>query len=195
MTVTKAEFILALRKKLSSLPAEELEERLTFYIEMIEDRMEEGLLETEAVAAVGSVEEIAAQILADTSPAPPLPESAGKQRTRNSWTSLLLILGSPIWICLAIAAFAVIFSLYVSLWAVLISLWAIFISCIACAFGCLAAGLVLMIISSPLTGTVLVGGGLVCAGLAIFLFFGCKAATKVTLLLTKKLVMWRKRNG
>ncbi len=41
--MTKQEFIAELRKGLSGLPKKELEERLTFYSEMIDDRMEEGL--------------------------------------------------------------------------------------------------------------------------------------------------------
>ena len=41
--MTKLDFLFSLEKKLSSLPRKELEERLGFYAEMIEDRMEEGL--------------------------------------------------------------------------------------------------------------------------------------------------------
>lgn len=39
--MTKLQFLMALHEKLSGLPREE--ERLSFYSEMIEDRMEEGL--------------------------------------------------------------------------------------------------------------------------------------------------------
>jgi uncharacterized membrane protein len=47
----KQEFLTRLGKALSGLPREDIEERLNFYSEMIEDRMEEGLSEEEAVAA------------------------------------------------------------------------------------------------------------------------------------------------
>jgi len=63
--MTKLNFLIALNEKLSGLPREEAEERLRFYSEMIEDRMEEGLTEEEAVAAVGYIVEIAAHITAD----------------------------------------------------------------------------------------------------------------------------------
>ena len=43
----KQEFLAQLRKALSGLPQDEIEERLTFYGEMIDDRMEEGLSEEE----------------------------------------------------------------------------------------------------------------------------------------------------
>ena len=47
----KQEFLAQLRKGLQGLPQEDIEERLTFYSEMIDDRMEEGLSEEEAVSA------------------------------------------------------------------------------------------------------------------------------------------------
>ncbi len=59
--MTKIQFLLTLNKSLSGLPQDEIEERLTFYSEMIDDRMEEGLSEDEAIAAIGSVEEIVTQ--------------------------------------------------------------------------------------------------------------------------------------
>ena len=54
----KQEFLAQLRDALCGLPQRDIDERLTFYSEMIDDRMEEGLSEEEAVAAVGSVDEI-----------------------------------------------------------------------------------------------------------------------------------------
>ena len=52
--MNKQEFLSRLRKQLKGL--EDKEERITFYSEMIDDRMEEGLSEEEAVAAVGSLD-------------------------------------------------------------------------------------------------------------------------------------------
>ena len=45
--MTKKEFLSGLRKKLSGLPQEDSEERLNFYSEIIDDRVEEGLSEEE----------------------------------------------------------------------------------------------------------------------------------------------------
>ena len=63
--MNKIQFLLELDKALSRLPAVEKEERLRFYSEIIEDRTEEGLTEEEAVAAVGTVRDIAEQITAE----------------------------------------------------------------------------------------------------------------------------------
>lgn len=188
----KQEFLLQLRKKLSGLPQDDMEERLTFYSEMIEDRMEEGLSEEEAVLAVGSVDEIVAQVVADMPLAKIAKERIKPKRRLKAWEIVLLALGSPIWLSLTIAAAAVILSLYVSLWSVIISLWAVWGSLIGCALGSAAVGIVMVCNGNALAGTAMIGGGIVCAGLLVFLFFGCKAATKGILMLTKKFALWIK---
>ena len=119
--MTKLEFILALNERLKHLPQDEVKERISFYSEMIEDRMEEGLSEEDAVAAVGSIDEIAAQTKPEKAPA-----SKKQKRRLKAWEIVLLSLGSPIWLSLLIAAFAVALSLFVVLWALIICLWAVF---------------------------------------------------------------------
>ncbi len=181
--MTKLEFILALNERLSGLPQDDVRERLNFYSEMIEDRVEEGLSEEKAVAAVGSVDEIVAQITDDLSPAK---EKTKPKRRIRVWETVLLVLGSPVWISLLIAAAAVAISLYVSLWAVIVSLWAAFGTFVACAFAAVFSGAVFCFGESALVGIAMIGVGMVCAGLSILFFFGCKAATVGTVWLTKK---------
>ena len=64
--MNKTEFSDALRRALGKLPSYEVEQSIAFYEEMIADRMEDGMREEEAVAALGPVEAIAAQIIAET---------------------------------------------------------------------------------------------------------------------------------
>ncbi len=189
----KQDFIERLRKKLSNFPKEDVEEHLTFYSEMIDDRIEEGLTEETAVSEIGSVDEIAAQITADI-PLPKIVTKNAKSKKRlNTWEIVLLSVGSPIWFSLLIAAFAVLFSLYASLWAVILSIWAVFASLIACAFAGVLFAVVLACSGNAAIGIASIAASLVCAGLGIFLFFGCKAATNGTLLLTKKIALCVKR--
>ena len=63
----KQEFLSQLRARLGGLPHRDVEERLNFYGEMIDDRMEEGRSEDEAVSDIGSVEEIAAHFFVSAS--------------------------------------------------------------------------------------------------------------------------------
>ncbi|MBQ2388268.1 MAG: DUF1700 domain-containing protein [Clostridia bacterium] len=133
--MNKQEFFEQLRKGLSGLPKDDIEERLTFYKEMIEDRIEDGLSEEDAVSAVGEVNEIVSQIAADIPLTKIAKERIKIKRRLSAGEIVLLVLGSPIWLSLGIAAFAIILSLYISLWAIIISLWAVFGSLVGCAFG------------------------------------------------------------
>ena len=190
--MSKQEFLAQLRKGLSGLPQDDIEERLTFYSEMIEDRMEEGLSEGEAVSAVGSVDEIVTQVVAETPLAKIAKERIKSKRRLSAGEIVLLVLGSPIWLSLGIAAFAVFFSLYISLWAVIISLWAVFVSLAACSIGGVLACIIFAVSGNGASGVAMLAAGIVCAGLSIFAFYGCKAATKGTLILTKKIAIWIK---
>lgn len=186
--MTKLDFLLSLHTRLAGLPQDEVEERLHFYSEMIEDRMEEGFTEEQAVEAVGSVDEIAAQIVADIPLAKIAKVTIKPKRQLTTGGIVLLVLGAPLWLPLLIAAVAVILSLYVSLWSVIISLWAVFVSLIATAFGVVIGGAGFAIGGNTLSGIAMIGAGLTCAGLAIFLFFLCRAATRGTVQLTKSIL-------
>ena len=185
--MSKQEFLADLKAKLSGLPKQEVEERLVFYSEMIDDRIEEGQTEQAAVLGVGPVNEIAAQIIADIPFSKIAKERMKPNRRIGTWEIVLLVLGSPIWFSLAIAAFAVILSLYAVLWSVIVSLWSVFASLAASSVAGVIAGIIFAVMENALSGIFTIGAGLICAGLAIFLFFACKTATKGIILVTKKL--------
>ncbi len=187
--MNKRDFLAELRKGLSGLPQADIEERLTFYSEMLDDRMEEGLSEEEAVAAIGDVDGIVRHTVADTPLARIAKERMRPKRRLKAWEIVLLALGSPIWLSLGIAAAAVILALYVSLWAVMISLWAIFASLAVCAVGSVPVCIILASRGGAATELAALAAGLVCAGLAIFMFFACKKATQGILALTKKITI------
>lgn len=178
--MTKQEFLKKLKRKLSGLSRQEALERVSFYSEMIDDRIEEGLSESEAILAIGSVDSVASEIL----------ESAPKKERKKRSTAeiTLLILGSPVWISLIIAAFAVVLSLYISLCAVVICIWAVGVSLFICGFVGVFAGIFYAVIGHGTFGLALVGVSLVCLGLSVFVYFGCKAATKGAVKLTKKII-------
>ena len=188
----KQAFLTALRSGLSGLPQDDIEERLTFYGEMIDDRMEEGLSEEEAVAAIGEVSEIVRQAVADTPLAKIAKERIRPKRRLKTWEIVLLALGSPIWLSLAIAAAAVLFAVIVSLWSVILSLWAVFASLVVSAVAAVPTGAFFAMGGHGAAGLAMLSAGLVCAGLTILLFFGCMGAMKGILRLTKKITLWTK---
>ena len=115
------EFIAKLKSKLRSFSKQEVKERISFYLEMIDDRIEEGLTEKEAIASIGSIDEIASQIASECSEE----ESVTEKRKLTAWETALLIIGSPIWLPLLLAAFIIIGAVYICVWAVIIVFWAV----------------------------------------------------------------------
>ncbi len=113
----KQEFLERLKVRLSVFSRGDVRERVNFYSEMIDDRMEEGLSEEEAVEAVGSLEEIASQISAENRLSNPK-KSTQRCGGLKTWEIIILILGFPIWGSLLIAFFAVVWSLNLTLWAI-----------------------------------------------------------------------------
>ena len=188
--MTKQEFLTSLRIKLSGLPRSEIEERLNFYGEMIDDRMEEGLSEREAVLAIGSADSVALSVLRETSTVRKEQKSEIANRRMKWWEILLLALGSPIWLSLLIAMFAVIISAYAVVWALVVSVWAVFAALIGCAVGCLGFSVLTICQGMVAQGIAMFAASLVCAGLGIFLLFGCISATKGTVELTRASVGW-----
>ncbi len=188
ITVKKSEFLYRLDERLDALPPEDVKRSLDYYAEMIDERVESGMSEEEAVAELSAPEDIAEQILGDIAP-----KGARKvqKRTRkmSAFTIVLLVLGSPVWVSLLIAAFAVILCLYVSLWAVIISLWATFGSLVGGTFGAIVCAVGHILGGNTVSGIAILGAGTVCAGLSILLFYVCKWATKAAALLPKWMIV------
>ena len=183
--MNKVEFMQKLKDGLAGLSPKDREEQLNFYSEMIDDRMEEGLSEEDAVAAIGSVTEIVSQIVTEryyTDLAAPKKERA----KLSAGVIVLLIVGSPLWISLAATAFSVIVALLASIWSVAVSLWAVFGALIGAGIGTLAGGIFYSIFIQPTAGLCMVACGLICSGLSIFAFYGCVWTTKAMAWLTKK---------
>lgn len=190
--MNKQEFLTQLRQGLAGLPQADIEDHIFFYNEMIDDRMEEGIPEELAVREIGTVDEVIEQIIAETPLTKLVKEKVKPKRSLQAWEIALLIIGSPIWLSLLIALFAVILSVYVTLWAVIVALWSVVLALGAAALACIAASAVLAVSGQGLTGVVVLGAGILCAGLTIFTYFGCLAATKGIVRLTKKFAYWIK---
>ena len=184
----KQEFLDRLKASLWSMPEADQQRSVDYYTEMIDDRMEDGLSEEEAVAAIGELDEIVKQILTE-SPRPPQvvkPAQAEEPRKDNNkiWLIILLILGSPVWVPVAISVAAVVFSVWVSLWSAVIGLYAATFALGAAALGCIF-GSFFMVSDGAISMVVAWGAAMVCAGLAILLFMLSNLAAKGLIKLTK----------
>lgn len=138
--MNKTEFLDALRHALGKLPSYEVEQSIAFYAEMIDDRIEDGMSEQEAVAALGSVHAIAAQIVAET---PPIPKAIAKANTGSRTLNIVLLaILSPIWVTLALAFACMVLAIYLAIWSVVVALWAVVAMLLLCAHRRVRPGLV-----------------------------------------------------
>lgn len=126
--MNKQEFISLLEKRLFQLPQVEKEHLLNYYNETIEDRMEDGMSEAEAVASLDSIETIVKQVFAerDLQMEEEAVQAAAGNRKRG-WKMTALVLLFPFWMTLLCMAFVV----YLMLWILIAVLF-----CILLAFVC-----------------------------------------------------------
>ena len=182
------DFLNQLRARLWAMPEADKQRSVDYYSEMIDDRMEDGLTEEEAVAAIGDLDEIVEQILHET-PRPPAapkqvkPEKKSGQSSWKVWVAILLVIGSPVWIPVMASLLATVVSVYVSLWIVVAVFYIVAVAVGAAAIGCVV-GCFFMI---GRAGVILVslGAAALCAGLAILLFLLGNLAAKGMIALTK----------
>ena len=127
--MTKQLFLNELAAALHSLPREERYRTLGYYDELIDDRMEDGQSEEDAVASLGEPQQVAREILGEEEPAP------STSRGRKVWLIVLLVLGFHLWGSLLLVAAIVLLCLYICLFLPAFVLGVL-------ALGCLASALV-----------------------------------------------------
>ena len=187
--MNKKKFLSELRKLLTGLPEAEIERKIEFYGKMIDEKKEEGISEKEAVNSLGSLDEIASQIIVET-PLFKIAKEKIKSKVEMRWEIILaIILGSPIWLSILVALLAVIFSVYVSLWAIIVSLWVVFVSVIAAGMGVILLGFAKIKTGNSPEGFAMLGAGIAGLGVSIFICLGCKVASKGLSWLTKKIIL------
>ena len=184
----KHEFLDQLHKALSGLPPQEIDEQLIYYSEMIDDKMEEGINEEEAVAQIGPIEEIAAQFKTELPRKDTLKEAIFKNYSLPLWAIICLIIGIPVWGSLLIGAISIVFSMLVVIFAGIVSLWAVSVAVGSCVMGTAVIAIMQFIAGHTAAAICLLGGSLVCMGLTISLVIVSKNATKGTCWCIKRIV-------
>ena len=163
--MNKLQFLSALRECLTGFPPEEAERTLAFYAEGIDDRVEDGIPEEEAVAAMGSPETIA-QELAATLPF----GTIMRERVRAGGVPLvLLILGAPLWLPLLLAGAVIVFSIYLVFWVLGIVAFAVVLALAITAGGLLVYGVGRCFALGFYPSLMVFGLALIAAGLTLLL--------------------------
>ena len=183
----KEEFLKELKKRLKGLPKDDLENRIRFYGEMIDDRIDDGMSEEDAVKEVGTVDEVVAQIAAETPLARLVKERTKPKRSLRTWEIILLILGFPLWFPLALTALILCLVGYLLIWVLDIVVYAVEL-----AFAVASIGSIVALFASMATGQPMMfwlGSAILCAGAAMLLAFGCVGITKATLKVSKRILI------
>ena len=165
-----------LREEVSRLRALNIDTLHSPEAEAIADRMEDGMSEEEAVAAMGTPGEVAEATLDDL---PAVPRAIAKTRRRSTallW--VLTIVGSPVWVPLLLAFAAVAVTVYVCIWVLALCVWVI-----AATLGAVGAASLALVAAGVAVGhvpyvIVMLGCGLAFIGVALLVGAGAWEASK-----------------
>ncbi|MCR5596712.1 MAG: DUF1700 domain-containing protein [Lachnospiraceae bacterium] len=189
--MNKTEFTEQLRAALKGLAEEDLKKSVDYYEEMIDDRMEDGIPEEEAVNGLGSIDEIKDKILKEIPITNIVKEKIKPKRSLAGWEIALLVIGSPVWVPIVLSLIITGLSIYMTFWIIILSLYvtdlSLFLSGI---LGIVAA---FMQTNGFATGLFLSGIGITLTGVSVLLFFGFNQITKWMFILSKKFLLWLKK--
>ena len=182
--MNKQEYLASLRAALACLPESEIEESVAFYTEMIDDRVADGLTEEEATAQLDDPKTAARAIIADL---PVVPRTVVRTKQKNRalyWT--LVILGSPLWLTLLLAAGMLVLAGLLTIWCLILGLWLLAAGLLA--GGPLGIGVCLwaLAVGQPAYGVFELGSGLLCFGLGLFCLHGAVAASKTLMQVSRQ---------
>ena len=191
--MTKNQFLNELKRLIKKLPEKEIQNSLDYYSEIIDDKMENGISEEDAVLQLGAPKDVSREIMLNLSLPTLIKTKCKREKNFKGWEVALLILGSPIWLSVLIALFAIVFAVYVVIWAVVISLWAVAVGFIGIEIGFIGIGIgfiITFIVNlTSYTGYAVLGLGisLISLGLVYPTFLLCVKLTKVFAILTAKI--------
>jgi Predicted membrane protein len=196
--MNKQQFFYELNRLLAGLPEIEKQKAFSYYEEIIEDSIEDGCSEEEAIARLGNINEIAEGLISDFKSGNPI--RIGKSsHSLGAVTTILLILGFPLWGSLMIALFSLVLAAIIVLFIPVIILGSIAISFFAAGVFAFVGSFVLMTQIFSM-GIIQFGASLFLMGASVFAAFGLYYTTKGCVYATKKLMqklgqLFKRRRG
>lgn len=186
----KEEFLQQLRAALerTHVPQHEIAESIDYYREAIDDHIEEGMSEDEAVAGLGAMDQIVAQV---GEAIPPVPRVLSKLTTGNRVLDVVLVLITvPIWMPAVLAIATAIVSLYVMLWSLVASLWLLVLA--GFSFGLFGVAMFIAgcLHGAALTGAYVWGEGLLVVGMTFLVVAPAIWASRSLIRLTVLFGYW-----
>ncbi len=192
--MNKKEFADELRGRLSGLPEHDTEERISFYIEMIDEHMANGDNEETAVAAVGPIDPIVEQIMSEIPLTKIVKDKVKPKKKVSAPLIILLVLGFPVWFPLALTALIIMFTFYLVFWILILAFFIVALGLCIGAVAAIACVVMYILASNPAGAVFAAGAGSSCAGLAVLTFTGTVALSAGLLKLTGKILIGIKRS-
>ena len=187
--MNKKEFLEALEKRLQALPKEEIQERLQFYSEAIDDRVEEGLTEEQAIEQIGTLDEVTWEIVKKTPLVTLVKEKVKPKRKMRAWEIVFLVIGFPLWFPLLITAMVLILVGYILAWVLVIVTYSVEMATATAGLAAIGAGVATFFGGAHWLGFGMAGAGLMCLGFALLWVFACVGATRASIALTRAIIL------
>ncbi|MCR4740172.1 MAG: DUF1700 domain-containing protein [Lachnospiraceae bacterium] len=187
--MNKQEFLTALENRLAGLSQEDINERLSFYGEMIDDRVEDGISEEEAVSMIGSVDFVVDQIMSEIPISRLVKDRVALKKKSGTLPVVLMIILFPVWFPLAVSVFAVLLSLYIVLWILVLCFYIVDLSLALSSFLCIGAIFLYLSKGNPAGAVLSFGALILLSGLAILCFPACNAFAKGVCILTRRILL------
>ena len=178
--MNRNEFLQQISRGIAGVPPEDVKRWREYYAEMLNDRIEEGMSEEEAVADLGAPADIVKEILAQTPLAKLVKNKVTPKHRLAIWEIVLLAVGSPIWLSLAVALITIFFAVFVLLWSCVVAIWSVELAFAASGLGGIVLFGLQLSVGFVAQGFFFLGAGLVLAGSSYFGFFLCKYLTMLT---------------
>lgn len=170
--MTKSEYLEELRSRLTAASVANIDSRIDYYSEMIDDRIEDGMTEEDAIASMESIDSIVETFQLEKPVATLVKEKVRKSTETASQNGhlaiwiVLAILGSPLWIPLLIVALSVLLVIVIVLFVIIITIFSVFLAIGCAAIACVAAPFFAVnVTTGGLLGTI--GAALICTGIVM----------------------------
>lgn len=167
--MNKADFLLALTRKIQNLPQAERIRLIDYYDELIEDYIEEGYTEVDAVRRLGDFNQILKEIGVD---------HYESNRVKKQMIRLAIILGFPLWGSILLSIWCLLFSVYILIGCWPLIMFALCFSLIVVGIVGVFGGLAIMSVTF-FYGLFQLGLGLTFVGLSYYSINGLLYASKI----------------
>lgn len=174
--MTRNEFITSLSARLQGIPGTERQKALDWYSELICDRMEE-MPEADAVSGIGSVDEIADEILSQyrqnttavhsSDGTEPQSRRSPDKGVNTALVIFAAVVLSPIWLPLLIVGLSLALIAVVLVWCAVVTVGVMLVSAAAVGVVGLVYGFWALFVINPAYGLLVLGAALTAAGLTL----------------------------